>query len=75
MFLLQCEHLFIPSNFTLVARPYATSEGMLYRSYGSFFRTDVPSSRYKGQDDLLVGIDRSHYQIRAVDIEARKTRG
>jgi len=47
MFLLKCEHLFIPSNFTLVARPYATSEGTLYLSCGSFFRTDVPSSQDK----------------------------
>src|SRR5258708_28771818 len=43
MFLLQCEHLFTPSNFTLAARLFATSEGTLYRFYGSFFRTDVPS--------------------------------
>jgi hypothetical protein len=27
MFLLQCEHLFTPSNFTLAARLFATSEG------------------------------------------------
>ncbi len=37
MFLLQCEHLFTPSNFTLAARLFATSEGTLYRFYGSFF--------------------------------------
>jgi hypothetical protein len=46
MFLLQCEHLFTPSNFTLAARLFATSEGPLYRFYGGFFRTDVPSSQY-----------------------------
>jgi len=46
MFFLQCEHLFTPSNFTLAARLFATSEGMLYSLYGGFFRTDVPSSHY-----------------------------
>jgi hypothetical protein len=46
MFFLQCEHLFTPSNFTLAARLFATSEGMLYSLYDGFFRTDVPSSHY-----------------------------
>jgi len=43
---LQCEHLFTPSNFTLAARLFATSEGMFCSLYGGFFRTDVPSSQY-----------------------------
>jgi hypothetical protein len=47
MFLLQCEHLFTPSNFTLAVRLFATSEGTLYHFYGGFFRTDVPSSQYR----------------------------
>ena len=37
MFLLQCEHLFSPSNFTLAVRLFATSKGMLLRFYGGFF--------------------------------------
>ena len=57
MFLLQCEHLFTPSNFTLVARLSATSEGMLYRSYGGFSRTDVPSSQYKLGNSINVRIE------------------
>jgi len=36
MFLLQCEHLFTPSHFTLVARLFATTEGSLSRFYGGF---------------------------------------
>lgn len=44
--LLQREHLFTPSNFTLAARLFATGEGTLYRFDGGFFRTDVPSSQY-----------------------------
>ena len=49
LFLLQCEHLFTPSNFTLAARLFSISEGMLCSLYGGFSRTDVPSSQYKGQ--------------------------
>ena len=41
MFSLQCEHLSPSSNFTLVARRSATSEGTLYRSDGGFYRTEV----------------------------------
>ena len=48
MFLLHNEHIFTSSNFTLVAHPSATSEGLLYRSDGGFSRTDVPSSQYTG---------------------------
>ena len=36
MFLLQCEHLFTPSNSTLAVRLFATSEATLYRSYSGF---------------------------------------
>src|SRR5260370_12853646 len=43
LFLLQCKHLFTPSNFTSAACLFATSEGRLYRSYIGFFRTDIPS--------------------------------
>ena len=46
MFLLQCEHLFTPSNFTPAALLFATSEGKRYRSYGGSFRTDILSSQY-----------------------------
>src|SRR5258707_11700650 len=47
MFLLQSEHLFTHSNFTLVAHPSATSEGSLYHSGSGFSRTDVPGSQYR----------------------------
>jgi len=47
MFLLQCEHRFMSSNFTLAVRLFATSEGMLYSLYGGFSRTDVPSRQYR----------------------------
>jgi hypothetical protein len=40
--------LFTPSNFTSAACLFATSEGRLYRSYIDFFRTDIPSSQYRG---------------------------
>ncbi len=54
MFLLHNEHIFTPSNFTLVAHPSATSEGSLYRSDGGFSRTDVPSSQYKEYKRQLI---------------------
>ena len=38
---LQCEHLSPSSNFTLVARRSATSDGTIYRSDGGFYRTEV----------------------------------
>lgn len=49
MFLLQCEYLFSPPNFTLAARLLATSEGMFYCFYRGFSQTDVPSSQYTGK--------------------------
>lgn len=54
MCLLQCKRLFTPSNFTIAARLFATSEGTLYRFYGGFFRTDVPSSQYNRMEALFV---------------------
>src|SRR5260370_35204446 len=54
MFLLQSEHLFTHSNFTLVAHPSATSEGSLYHSGRGFSRTDVLGSQYRATMPAIV---------------------
>ena len=55
--------MFMFSNFTLVAHPFATSEGTLYPSYSSFFRTYVPSSQYKGR------MERSYHQEQSGELK------